>query len=179
MASNYRVNFAVSLTPTIVNDAGQSVSTTALDSEIAKTLGGSGVVGDITAGDNVTMLADGTEVTGYGSGAAAYLSSNGSTGNGITVGDVNNITIIKNTGFEYSSSSVLGDALTKTSGVWTVGEVVEIKDTNNSGVMISRIYPGEAVVFPRAGNGVVFHCSSYSGETDIAIEYAIIVDGTS
>ena len=178
MASNYRVNFAVSLTPTIVNDAGQSVSTTALDSEIAKTLGGSGIVGDKTAGDNITMLADGTEVTGYGSGAAAYLSSNSSTGNGITVGDVNNITIIKNTGFEYSSSSALGDALSKTSSKWTTSQAVEIKDTNDSGVIVAILYPGEAVIFPRAGNGVVFHCSSYAGSTNIAIEYAVIVDGT-
>ena len=178
MASNYRVNFAVSLTPTVVNDAAQSVVTTALDSEIAKTLGGSGIVGDKTAGDNITMLADGTEVTGYGSGNAAYLSSNGTSGNGITVGDVNNITIIKNTGFLFSSSSALGDAMTKTSGVWTTAEAVEIKDTNDSGVIISILYPGEAVVYPRAGNGVVFHCSSYSGAAIIAIEYALIVDGT-
>jgi hypothetical protein len=178
MASNYRVNFAVSLTPTVVNDAAQSVATTALDSEIAKTLGGSGIVGDKTSGDNITMLADGTEVTGYGSGAAAYLSSNGTSGNGITVGDVNNITIIKNTGFTYSSPSALGDVLAKTSGVWTTSEAVEIKDTNDSGVIISILYPGEAVVFPRAGNGVVFHCSSYAGSANIAVEYATIVDGT-
>ena len=178
MASNYRVNFSVSLTPTVVNDAAQSVSTTALDSEISKTLGGSGIVGDKTAGDNVTMLANGTEVTGYGSGAAAYATSNAGTGTGLTVGDVNNITIIKNTGFVYSSSSALGDALTRTGGVWTTNEAVEIKDTNDSGVIVGILYPGEAMIFPRAGNGVVFHCSTAGGSGNIAIEYAIIVDGT-
>ena len=178
MASNYRINFAVSLTPTVINDAGQSVSTTALDSEISKTLGGSGTVGDVTAGDDIVMLADGTEVTGYGSGAAAYLSSNGTAGNAITVGDVNNITIIKNTGFGFISSSVLGDPLTKTSSKWTTAEAVEIKDTDDSGVILSRLYPGEAIIFPRAGDGVVFHCSSYTGAANIAVEYAVIVDGT-
>jgi hypothetical protein len=178
MASNYRVNFAVSLTPTIVNDAGQSVATTAMDSEITKSLGGNGTVGDVTAGDNITMLADGTEVTGYASGAAAYATSNAATGTGLTVGNVNNITIIKNTGFVYSSPSALGDALTKTSSKWTTNEAVEIKDTNDSGVILGILYPGEAMVFPRAGNGVVFHCSTAGGTGNIAIEYAIIVDGT-
>jgi hypothetical protein len=178
MASNYRVNFAVSLTPTILNDAGQSVSTTAMDSEIRKSLGGSGIVGDVTAGDDITMLADGSEVTGYAAGSPAYLSSNAGTGNGITVGDVNNITIIKNTGYVFSSSSVLGDVLTKTASKWTTNEAVEIRHTNGSGVIIGILYPGEAMVFPRAGNGTVFHCSTAGGTGNIAIEYAVIVDGT-
>ena len=55
---------------------------------------------------------------------------------------------------------------------------VEIKDTNDSGVQLALLYPGEAIIFPRAGNGVVFHCSTAGGTGSIAIEYAIINDGT-
>ena len=178
MAEHYKVQFGVSLTPAITIGASQAVATSAMDVEIAKSLGGSGIVGDTTAGDNVTMLADGEEVTGFESGAPIYVSSNGSSGNGLTVTDTNNIVFIKNTGFEYSSPSALGDALTKTAGVWTTAEAIEIKDTNDSGVVIARLYPGEAIVLPRAGASVVFHCSSESGAGNIAVEYAIINDGT-
>jgi len=178
MAEHYKVQFGVSLTPAITIGASQAVATSAMDVEIAKSLGGSGIVGDTTAGDNVTMLADGEEVTGFESGAPIYATSNAGTGTGLTVTDVNNISFIKNTGFVYSSSSALGAALTKTGGVWTTNECVEIKDTNDSGVIIARLYPGEAIVLPRAGASVVFHCSTEGGTGSIAIEYAIINDGT-
>ena len=178
MAAHYKDQFGVSMTPAITIGASQAVATSAMDIEIAKTLGGSGIVGDTTSGDNVTMLANGEEVTGFESGAPIYASSNTGTGVALTVGDVNNITFIKNTGFVYSSTSALGDALTKTGGVWTTNEAVEIKDTNDSGVQLALLYPGEAIIFPRAGNGVVFHCSTAGGTGSIGIEYAIINDGT-
>ena len=178
MAENYKVQFGVSLTPAITIGASQAVATSAMDVEIGKSLGGSGIVGDKTSGDNITMLADGEEVTGFESGAPIYATSNAGTGTGLTVTDANNIVFIKNTGFEFSSSSVLGDALTRTGGVWTTDEAVEIKITNDSGVILAHLYPGEAVVFPRAGASTVFHCSTAGGTGNIAIEYAIINDGT-
>lgn len=178
MAEHYKVQFAVSMTPAITIGASQAVATSALDVEVSKTLGGSGIVGDTTAGDNLTMLADGEEVTGFESGDPIYASSNAGTGTGITVTDANNIAFFKNTGFAYSTTSALGDALTKTSGKWTTNEAVEIKITNDSGVILAQLYPGEAVIFPRAGASVVFHCSTAGGTGNIAIEYAIINDGT-
>ena len=178
MAEHYKVQFGVSMTPAITIGASQAVATSAMDAEISKSLGGSGIVGDTTAGDNVTMLADGEEVTGYESGAPIYATSNTGTGTGLTVTDVNNISFIKNTGFAYSTSSALGDALTKTGGVWTTNEAVEIKITNDSGAQLALLYPGEAIIFPRAAASVVFHCSTAGGSGSIAIEYAIINDGT-
>ena len=55
MAEHYKVQFGVSMTPAITIGASQAVATSAMDIEIAKTLGGSGIVGDTTSGDNVTM----------------------------------------------------------------------------------------------------------------------------
>ena len=139
MAEHYKVQFGVSLTPAITIGASQAVATSALDVEIAQTLGGSGIVGDTTAGDDITMLADGEEVTGFESGAPIYASSNTGTGTGITVTDANNIVFIKNTGHVYSTTSALGDALTKTSGKWTTNEALEIKDTNDRYVKIPKL----------------------------------------
>ena len=177
MAEHYKVPFSVSMTPSITIGESQAKATSAMDVEIGKTLGGSGIVGDTTSGDNITMLADGEEVTGYESGAAIYASSNAGTGTALSVTDVNNIVFIKNTGYEYSTTAALGDALTKTASKWTTNECVEIKTTNDSGVMIARLYPGEAIVLPRAGV-VAFHVSTEGGSGNIAVEYAIINDGT-
>ena len=178
MAEHYKVQFGVSMTPAITIGASQAVATSAMDAEISKALGGSGIVGDTTGGDNYTMLANGEEVTGFESGAAIYASSNAGTGVGLTVTDVRNIVFIKNTGFEYSTTSALGDALTKTSSVWTTAESLTISETNVSGEIIARLYPGEAIVLPRVGNGVIFWCSTEGDSGNIAIEYAIINDGT-
>ena len=175
MASNYKVQFSVSMTPTVVNDAAQSVATTAIDSEIKKSLGGSGAVGDV---DNVTMLADGTEVAGYAAGVAEYLSTNGSTGTSKTPGDVNNLVFIKNTGYAFGSSSALGDKLTKTAGKWTTKEAVDVRFTNNAGVVISKLYPGEAIVLPRCGTTAINCSTEDDTATNIAVEWAIVTDGT-
>tara|TARA_Y100001973_G_C5145358_1_gene305123 strand:- start:395 stop:922 length:528 start_codon:yes stop_codon:yes gene_type:complete len=175
MASNHKVQFSVSLTPTVVNDADQSVSTTALDGEIRKSLGGSGVVGDI---DGLTMLADGDEVLGWAAGVPTYLSSNGGTGVAtIECTDANNIVFIKNTGYLYGDATTLSDKLTR-SGNWTTNDAVEVTLTNVGGVTLATLYPGEAVVFPRAKSDAIFFVSSLAGSKNIAVEWAIVQDGT-
>tara|TARA_Y100000593_G_C4284444_1_gene324613 strand:+ start:1111 stop:1650 length:540 start_codon:yes stop_codon:yes gene_type:complete len=179
MASNYKVQFSVSMTPTIVNDADQSVSTTAIDAEVKKSLGGSGSVGDI---DNVVMLADGTaddQVAGWAAGVPTYLNSNGSTGTGFTpsVG-TRNMVFIKNTGYAWGDGTALGDKLTKTAGKWTDNEAIDVRFTNNAGAEIAKLYPGEAIVLPRCGTTTI-NCSTLNDTGgNISVEYAVVVDGT-
>ena len=184
MASNYKVQFSVSLTPTVVNDADQSVETTAIDNEIRKSLGGAGILGDI---DGTTMLANGTEVTGYAAGVASYLSTNGATGGDIVIPDKDNsgtinkiMVFIKNTGFASSvgsgSSSTLGDKLTR-SGNWTTAALVEVRIANASGAILAQLYPGEAIIFPRIQNQTL-NVSAGDNSANIAVESAMIFDGT-
>ena len=178
MASHYKVQFSVSLTPTVVIGEDQSVEANVIDEEIRKSLGGSGAVGDI---DAVTMLAADDEVEGWAAGVPSYISTDGGTGATIDTTDINNIVFIKNTGYASSvasgSSTTLGDRLVR-SGNWTSAAVVEVRHSAHDGTLLAELFPGEAIVFPRAGASTSFVCPAKDNAANIAIEYAIIQDGT-
>jgi len=183
VAQNYEVQFGVSLTPAINLSVDEGAATKVMDTEVKKSLGGSGTVGGV---DGLTVAASGSDVTGYTAGAASYLESynsgNGQDFAGVSPGAV----FVKNTGFEYSAGK-LGDALVKTDSNnpydstdgWAATDAIKViakktsapSDEDN---VIAVLYPGEAMVLPRLPAATTINVSSNSGTTSIAIEYAVI-----
>ena len=168
----YEVDFSVSITPKIKQlQSGDTQSSSDLyymDDEIGKSLGGSGRSGGLADGDGTTLTASGDDVTGWASGAPAYVTSNATRISGASHG----MGIIKNTGHEFSSSSALGDALTKTSGKWTTAESITLTFGGSTAV-VCTLYPGEAMILPRWSAGACVTATA-SGSTHMAIEYALI-----
>ena len=168
----YEVDFAVSITPKIKQlQSGDTQSSSDLyymDDEIGKSLGGSGRSGGLADGDGTTLTASGDDVTGWASGAPTYVTSNATTITGASHG----MGIIKNTGHEFSTSSALGDALTKTSGKWTTAESITLTFGGSTAV-VCTLYPGEAMLLPRWSAGACVTATA-SGSTHMAIEYALI-----
>ena len=169
----YEIYFAVSITPKIKqvlsgNDTQSSSDLYYLDDEIGKTLGGSGRAGGVADGDGTTHTASGDDVTGWAAGAPTYVTSNNTTITGASHG----MGIIKHTGHEFSSSSALGDALTKTSGKWTTTESITLTFGGSTAV-VCTLYRGEAMILPRWSAGACVTATG-SGSTHMAIEYALI-----
>ena len=182
---NYEIQFGVSLTPAINLAVDEGAATKVMDTEVKKSLGGSGTVGGV---DGLTVAASGADVTGYSGGTASYLESynsgNGQDFAGVSTGLCG--VFIKNTGFLYDAGN-LGDALTKTDSNnpydstdgWAATDAVKVIAQKSSGPtdednVIALLYPGEAIVLPRPPSTTTFNVSSNSGTTSIAVEYAII-----
>jgi len=169
MAEQYEVDFSVSITPKVKNTDTQSSGTVYyLDDEIGKSLGGSGISGGLADGDGTTHTATGDDVTGWASKTPTYVTSNNTT----ITGASHAMGIIKHTGFEFSSSSVLGDACTKSSGVWTTAESITLTFGGSTSA-VCTLYPGEAMILPRWSAGACVTATG-SGSTHMAIEYALI-----
>jgi hypothetical protein len=167
MAETYEVDFAVSMTPKVKNDDVQGATQYYMDDEIAKSLGGSGVSGGI---DGTTIGATADEVSGWAAGVPTYVTSNGGS---IPSGAADTaMAFVKNTGHLYSSPSVLGSAVTKTSGKWTAAEAIKVSLGGGTKADVT-LYPGEAIVLPRLSAGAIA-VATVSGVAHLAVEYARI-----
>ena len=169
----YEIDFAVSITPKIKqvlsgNDTQASSDLYYMDDEIGKSLGGSGRSGGVADGDGTTHTASGDDVVGWAAGAPTYVTSNATTLTGASYA----MGIIKHTGFLFSSSSALGNAVTKTSGKWTTAESITLTFGASTSV-VCTLYPGEAMVLPRWSAGACVTATG-SGSDHMAIEYALI-----
>jgi len=166
VAQTHEIQFATSMTPAVALSADEGNATKVMDSEVAKSLGGGGVVGSPT-GDNITLTASGDDVTGWATGTCTHLDSNATP---TITGATNSVVFIKNTGSLYDAGA-LGEALTKTAGVWTTDEAFSITVGTE---IIAVLYPGEAITFPRAANSTGFDIANAAGTAQIAVEYAVI-----
>ena len=168
----YEIDFAVSITPKVKQlvsgDTQSSGDLYYLDDEIGKSLGGSGRAGGVADGDGTTHTASGDDVTGWAAKTPTYVTSNATT----ITGSSHAMGIIKHTGFLFSSSSALGDAVTKTSGVWTTAESITLTFGGSTAV-VCTLYPGEAMILPRWSGGDCVTATA-SGSAHMAIEYALI-----
>ena len=168
----YEIDFAVSITPKIKqvlsgNDTQSSSDLYYIDDEVGKTRG-SGRAGGVADGDGTTHTASGDDVTGWAAGAPTYVTSNATT----ITGASHAMGIIKHTGHLFSSSSALGEAVTKTSGKWTTAESITLTFGGSTAV-VCTLYPGEAMVLPRWSAGACVTATG-SGSAHMAIEYALI-----
>lgn len=168
----YEIDFSVSITPKIKQlQSGDTQSSSDLyyiDDEIGKTLGGSGKSGGAADGDGTTLTASGDDVTGWASGSPTYVTSNATT----ITGSSHGMGFIKHTGHLFSSSSALGEAVTKTSGKWTTAESITLTFGGSTSV-VCTLYPGEGMVLPRWSAGACVTATG-SGSNHMAIEYALI-----
>ena len=127
-----RIDFAVSCMPVCAVAAGENIATETIAADVLKSLGSAGSV-TVTWGTTI----------GYAAGAAAYVSTGATIGTGTTVGTLTSIKFItiKNTGYLYSSSSVLGAAT-------TYKVTVCMNATVAPGTTIAVLGPGESIVLP-------------------------------
>lgn len=153
MATTHEVRWSVSATP-VAKETGDDGGTMAHDTiheNIRKSIGGSGT----------TVTAGATDFGGTwtnGTSSTPYLSA---TSGGVNVGDTDTTFLyIKNTGFEYSSATVLGDVSEDTITVFIDAE------------HIATLNAGEAWIIPIPGSSST--ATNYSvkrgSSTDLAIE---------
>ena len=130
-----RVEYAVSATPIVTVAAGENTAVDTISADVGSSLGGSG-------SSTVTW---GTTV-GYGSGAAAYVTTGTNYAVGQTATSAGTFTnakfiFIKHTGFLYSSSSALGAATT-----------AKLKIT-----MAATVAAATTVAILNAGEAIILH----------------------
>jgi len=108
VAQTHEIQFATSMTPAVALSADEGNATKVMDSEVAKSLGGGGVVGSPT-GDNITLTASGDDVTGWATGTCTHLDSNATpTITGATTDEAFSITV----GTEIIAVLYPGEAIT-------------------------------------------------------------------
>jgi hypothetical protein len=158
-----RIEFAVSVTPIATVAAGENVAVDTIAADIGKTLGGSA---SVTTGH--TTAGYGTTTTGVVVYANAVASGKTQLGNDDTL---YKLVFIKNTGFQFSSYTALGDATTNTLDVY-------IEITGGSLWMrMCAIPAGGAIILPNwpaQGAGKGLHVET-SGSDSIAVEYFLSV----
>ena len=137
-----RVEFGVSATPVYSHAAGEGVASDVIAADVNKSLGGAG---SVTCTWGITG--------GYGSGAPVYASAVDT----VTCTSAKFV-FVKHTGYAYSSSSVLGAAVTT-------------QLTVKAGlVTIAVLQAGEAIVLPLYTATTVVLTFTASAST-IAVEY--------
>ena len=153
-----RVEFAVSATPIATVAAGENVAVDTIAADVGKSLGG-----------NASVTTSHTTV-GYGSSTVAY--ANAAASGKTQLGADNtayDFVFIKNTGYEYSSATALGDSTTDTLHV-------HIEYTAGSArAQICSIPAGGAIVlpsFPAQGSSKGIFVET-SGSDSIAVEYIL------
>lgn len=187
MANTNKISFAVSVTPKIAMDLddGVHVAQEVINENIRKSLGGSGEItansGDTdintsgTGANNGVDNAGSTEGTsGWTNGTYGYVTSNATT---IAVDANTDMVLIKNSGFEYDTSSTNNISSTAgTAGTDTVQVKIDASATSDvSGsdtVVLAELDVGEAMLFPRPGStyGLVLA----SGSSHMACEVTVI-----
>ena len=146
-----RVTYAVSCTPICAVAAGENLATETIAADVAKSLSGAGSV-TCTWGSTI----------GYASGAAAYVSTGGTTGTGTTVGTLTSIKFlyIKHTGYLYSSGAATTDKVIVCCNSATVA----------AGITVAVLNPGEAILLPfQTATSAVFYVAP-SSTNAIAVE---------
>ena len=153
-----RVEFAVSATPIATVSAGENVAVDTIAADVGKSLGGS-----------ASVTTSHTTV-GYGSSTVAY--ANAAASGKTQLGADNtayDFILIKNTGFEYSSATALGDATSNTLDVY-----IEYTD-GSAWSNICKIPAGGAIIlpnFPAQGSSKGIFVET-SGSDSIAVEYIL------
>ena len=158
-----RVEFAVSVTPIVTMTSTDAADKDAIGSDVAKSLGGSA---------NVATGQEAHTTVGYGSGTVAYLDA--ATGTKTQVGadaTAYDMVFIKNTGYVYSSATVLGASSSLALDVY-----IEYSAAT-SWAKIASIPAGVAIVlpnFPSQGASKGIFVQPASGSDDIAVEYILV-----
>jgi len=163
-----RVEFATSITPivTIAAVSGASSAHDVIETDIGKSIGGSGSVASTSSTAHTTV--------GYSSGSPAYGQAVVNGGTKVQLGaDATDykMVFIKHTGFEYSTSSALSSTAN------TQSLIVYIETTADMVTSASFTIPsGGAVCIPSINLGTAMGLwTESSGANTIAIEYALIL----
>ena len=160
-----KVNYTISMTPltTVSASADSYLAHDIINMDIGKRL---------TANADVTVDTAAHTTVGYAAGVVAYVSA--ATGSKTQLGADNtayDFVYIKNTGFLYSSATVLGDATALYLDVF-----IE-KTAGSAYIEICSLPPGAAVTlpnFPAQGSSLGIHVQPATGSDHIAVEYALI-----
>ena len=162
-----RVEFSASMTPivTIAAVSGASAAHDVMETDIGKSIGGSGSVATTSSTAHTTV--------GYSSGSPAYGKAIANGGTKVQLGaDATDykMVFIKHTGFEYNSSSELSTTAN------TQSLIVYIETTANMATSAKFTIPdGGAVCIPSIDLGTAMGLWTESaGDATIAIEYALI-----
>ena len=130
-----RIEYAVSATPIVTVAAAENTAVDTISADVGSSLGGSG-------SSTVTW---GTTV-GYGSGAAAYVTTGTNYAVGQTATSLGTFTnakfiFVKHSGYLFSSSSVLGAVTTAKLKVCMVATIA-------AATTIAILNSGEAIILP-------------------------------
>ena len=150
-----RIQFAVSITPIETLTTENSTDQDIIASEVGKSLGG--------GGDSVSL--DGYEdvvaTQGYADGAVGYLSVTHSAGGTQVRSGATDFIFIKNTGFKYSSASVLGAVTTDC--ILIVIKEVAYSAAVDGGYQTSAGTPQDhfyEIAWLQPGQGILLPCGS-------------------
>jgi hypothetical protein len=151
-----RVTYAVSCTPiftVIAGDNNPEVDT--IGADVGKSLGSSGVV-----------TTPGLAAQGYAAGVPAYKTTGIDPAVGTSLGTLSSIkfAFIKNTGFVYSSTSVLGAATTHK-------VTVCMNTTVSAATTLAVLNPGDSIVLPFNTATTPTLCVAPESTTAIAVEW--------
>jgi hypothetical protein len=146
-----RIEFAVSATPIATGTISEGVEADTIAGDIRKTLGGS------------ASIATAHTTVGYDAGDVEYADADDSGGSALTLGSGGyDFVFIKHTGHLYSSTTVLGDAVTD-------GTDLEVTIGSQK---ICTLPPGGAIVLPTVPAAAVKVQSDHASE-HIAVEYIL------
>ena len=157
MANN--TQYAVNVTPTETPTVDYGTASNVLATDIGKSVGG---------GSTIAIAGSMEDNVGFENGAAVYLEvTNG--GSDVLNADTTerSLIVIKNTGYEFSTTAALGSAITKKFTV-TMGSK-----------LIAELGAGDIMVLPNAGGGANdLKCSEITviaeDGTSIACEFTAI-----
>jgi hypothetical protein len=148
-----RITFAVSVTPVETLTTENSTSVDVIASEVNVTLGG--------GGDSVDLdgYEDAASTQGYSNAAPYYIDAIHTAGGTQCVSGVKDFIFIKNTGYYYSSSTVLGSPSSHAVLVVIKAEAYAdgtesgwVSDTTDAGEVhffeVAYLKPGQAIVLP-------------------------------